>query len=31
MITALAGFFFLLEKITMEGENGCEVIGILYS
>ena len=28
MIAALAGFFFLLEKTTMEGENGYEVIGI---
>jgi hypothetical protein len=28
MIAALAGFFFLLEKTTIEGENGYEVIGI---
>jgi hypothetical protein len=28
IIAALAGFFFLLEKTTTEGENGYEVIGI---
>jgi|GEM_PF-3819878 len=28
MIAAPAGLFFLLEKTTMKGENGYEVIGI---